>query len=533
LKNPTDQPALTAEQEDQRLTRAACVVAMVTVLSRVLGFVRDAMIAWLFGAGFSSDAFLAAFRIPNLLRRMIGEGTLNPAFVPVLTETLWKEGHDRADALFGAVFRTLAMLLLALCAGGILGAPWIVHLMAPGFAGEKLDLTVALTRIMLPYIVAAGLVPLCMSALNVYGSFAAPALAPAVLNITMIGFMLAVAPGMDQPIMGLAAGVLCGGAVQLLYQAPFLAHYRLHIRRRASAGRNALRRMVRLVAPAVMGGAVYQVNILVGTLLASLLAEGSVSYLYYAERLVEFPLGVVAMAGVTAVLPSMAREAVAGDVRALGQTCAYALRLVSFVTIPAMAGLLILAEPIVALLFQRGEFGADAVRLTAQALSYYALGLWAFAAARIVVVAFFALQDAKTPVRAASLSLLANFLLGMALMRPLEHCGMALAASLSSMLNLTLLLTALKAKLAAMDWRSLGSSLGKSCLGTLVMSAGIQGVSMFLLSGADQMGTGRLAVGVAVSVIAGMLIYAACALALKSPEMKGLLTGLRRRVRLP
>jgi putative peptidoglycan lipid II flippase len=415
----------------------------------------------------------------------------------------------------------------------VLGAPWIVQLVAPGFAGPKLDLTVVLTRMMFPYILAGGLVSLCMSVLNVYGSFAAPALAPAVLNITMIGFMVAVAPGMDQPIMGLAASVLCGGVVQLACQAPFLAHHRLHLWRRASAGRRALMRMARLMVPAVLGGAVYQVNVLVGTLLASLLAEGSVSYLYYAERLVEFPLGIVAMAGVTAVLPSLAREAVAGDVRAIGETCAYALRLVSFVTIPAMAGLLILGEPIVALLFHRGEFGAEAVRLTAQALSYYALGLWAFSAARIVVTAFFALQDAGTPLRAATLSILANLLLGMVLMRPLAHCGMALATSLSSILNLALLLAALRAKFVAMDWRSIGSSLGKSFLGAVVMSGGILGVSRFMLAGESQMSTGRLAVGVAVSVIAGVLIYTASTRVMKSPELDGLLTQLGRRVRLP
>jgi putative peptidoglycan lipid II flippase len=519
--------------ERRRLTRAAAAVACATVLSRVLGFARDALIAWTFGASFSSDAFLAAFRIPNLFRRLVGEGTLNSAFVPVFTEALWKEGHARADALFSSASRLLSGLLLLMCVSGMLAAPWIVQAIAPGFLGSKLDLTILLTRMMFPYIIAGGLAALCMGALNVYGSFAAPALGPAVLNLVMIGSMLAIDPGMDQPVVALAVGVLCGGAAQLVWQAPFLRRHGLHLWRYAAASRGALMRMARLTVPAVLGGAVYQINVLVGTLLASLLAEGSVSYLYYAERLVEFPLGVVAMAGATAALPSLSRQAASGDIDAVGETCGYALRLVSFVSIPAMAGLLVLGEPIVALLFQRGEFGADAVRLTAQALSYYALGIWAFASARIVVTVFLALQDAGTLVRAAAWSLLANILLAVGLMKPLAHCGMALAASLSSILNLALLLAALRGKPIVIDWRLIGSSVWRSCVGALVMSPGALTVFKILIPDLSEVGAGRLSLGVVVSIIAGALIYAAAALAMRSPELEGLLAHLRRKVHLP
>jgi putative peptidoglycan lipid II flippase len=492
-------------------------VALATLLSRLLGFVRDAMIAWCFGTGFGSDAFLAAFRIPNLFRRLFGEGTLSSAFVPVLTETLWKSGHSEARSLAAAAARVLAGLLIILCLAGMAACPWIVRLMTPGFAGAKLELTVSLTRIMFPYLFAAGMAALCMGALNVFGNFAAPALAPALLNIAMIVSMLAAAPLGGRPEYGLALAVLVGGAGQLALQVPFLVRHRLQVWRRARAFHPALTRVARLMVPAVLGGAVYQINVLVGTLLASFLPEGSVSYLYYAERLLEFPLGVVALAGATAVLPSLAREAAAGDAEALRSTFGYAFRMVSFITLPAMAGLILLGEPMVVLLFQRGEFGTESARLTSQALSYYAIGLWAFSAVRIVVAAFFALQDSRTPVRVAAMSILANMVLGAALMRPLAHGGIALAASLASFLNLALLLLALRKKLPAVDWRAMGASLGRSLFSTLVMAAGVEFTARTVMGNRP-----ATSVGVAACVVTGVLIYAGAALVLRSPELAGI-----------
>jgi len=505
-------------------------VALATVLSRILGFVRDAMIASYFGAGFSSDAFLAAFRIPNLFRRLVGEGALNSAFVPIFTETLYRGGHAEADRLFGSASRVFAATLLFLCAAGVLTAHWIVPLMAPGFPGPKLELTITLTRLMLPYLFAAGMVALCMGALNVYGSFAPPALAPTLLNLGMIGALAVVAPHMDRPVMGLAAGVLIGGAAQLVFQVPFLLRHRLHLWGTSAFVPSALTHMARLMVPAVLGGAVYQINILVGTLLASLLAEGSVSYLYYADRLVEFPLGVVAMAGATAALPSMAREAAVGDIQALRETFAYAFRLVSFVTIPAMTGLILLGEPIVALLFMRGEFDAADVRLTAQALSYYAVGLWSFAAVRIAVAAFFAMKDSRTPLRAATVSILANILLGLLFMKPLAHSGMALATSLASLLNLAILLGFLRRAIGGVGWRSIGASLARSILSAGIMAAGVVVMSRVMLSGFNPTPT-TLAVGLCASIGGGALVYFAASRALGSAELGDLLAHVTRSVR--
>jgi putative peptidoglycan lipid II flippase len=413
----------------------------------------------------------------------------------------------------------------------MLAAPWIVRLMTPGFSASKLDLTITLVRLMLPYMLAAGMLALFMGALNVYGSFAAPALAPALLNIAIIVSLVMIAPLLERPVIAPALGVLIGGAVQVIWQLPFLRRYRLHPWRAAQSRHPSLKRMARRMVPAALGGAVYQINILVGMMLASLLTEGSISYLYYADRLVEFPLGVAALAASTAILPSMARDAAAGDPRALRANFEYGFRLVSYFSLPAAAGLILLGEPIVTLLFARGEFSGTDVRLTVRALSYYAVGLWAFSAVRIVVAAFFAMQDSRTPVRAAVFSILANLLLGWILMQPLAHGGMALATSLASALNLLLLLAALDKKLGGLDRRGLAASLSKSLLSTAVMAVALGGLSRVMLQGPGQTAAGLL-LGLTLSIAAGVSIYLAVSLAFGSPEARGLWGALRGGIRV-
>jgi putative peptidoglycan lipid II flippase len=512
------------------MTRAAASVAAATLLSRLLGYARDAMIAWYFGAGFQSDAFLAAFRIPNIFRRLVGEGALSSAFVPVFTEALWKGGHAEARAVGASAARFLALALVAISAAGILLAPGLVRLITPGFSAAKLDLTITLTRLMFPYLVAVGMMSLAMGILNACGSFAAPALAPAVFNLAMIGSLLALAPLIQRPTVGLAVGVLIGGGLQLLLQLPALVHHRLNFWRRARFYHPALKRAGRLMLPAVLGGAAFQINILVGTLLASWLAEGSVSYLYYADRLVEFPLGVLSVAGATAVLPSMSREAAAGDYEALRRTFENAFRMVSFVALPAMGGLIVLGDPIVRLLFVRGEFGSEAARLTYQALLYYAVGLWAFSAARIVVAAFYALQDGRTPVRMAMASILANMLLGAALMQPLAHCGLALATSLAAFLNTGLLLLALRKRLQRIDWRAIALSVLRALFGALVMAAAVAAARTAFSNGVPLTAAGHaLRLGALIAI--GILVYGAMSLALRSPELWGLMRLISRSLR--
>jgi len=510
--------------ENERVTKAAGVVGSATFLSRIFGFIRDVVIAWFFGAGLSSDAFFVAFRIPNLLRRLFAEGSLSIAFIPVFTEYLSDRGKEDAFELARSALRLLAALLVTVAMAGILLSPLIIRIIAPGFADspEKFSLTVTLTRIMFPYIFFIGLVALCMGILNVLGHFAAPALAPVLLNIAIIGSVFIISPQMTEPVTGLAIGVLIGGLLQLALQVPFLIKKGFYFWHKAKLYHPGLKRIGLLMVPTIFGAAVYQINILVGTLLASLLPEGSVSYLYYADRLVQFPLGIFAIATATAVLPSLSRLAAAKDYTAVRDTFAYAMKLVFFITVPAMVGLIVLRQPIVSLLFKRGAFDAEATHLTAYALLYYGIGLWAFAAVRIVVSTFYALQDTKTPVKAAAISVCANIVLGIILMRPLGHGGLALATSLASMLNLALLVRALREKLGALEWRSITASVCKTLICSAVMGAVVWAIALIVIPSTDATIT-SLFWGLTGSILAGVVLYVVFSFFLKSPELEKVL----------
>jgi putative peptidoglycan lipid II flippase len=508
--------------ENSRVVKAAGVVGTATLLSRVLGFVRDAVIAWFLGAGFSSDAFIAAFRIPNLMRRLFAEGSLSSAFIPVFTDYVVKQGQPEAFNLARSAFKSLAAILVIVTICGILLSPWIVRFIAPGFGADKLELTITLTRLMFPYIFFIGLVALCMGILNVLGHFAAPALAPVILNLSIIGAVLIISPGLSTPVVGLALGVLIGGVLQLFAQLPVLIRKGFRFRKKAKLFHPGLKQVFVLIPPVILGGAVYQVNIVIGTLLGSLLAEGSITYLYFADRLVQFPLGVFAIAAATAVLPSLSRQAANREFNALRDTFGYALRLVFFITVPAMVGLIVLREPIVALLFQRGQFDAEATRLTAQALLYYSIGLWAFSAVRIVTATFFAMQDTRTPVKMAVISIGVNIILGMILMRPLSHSGLALATSIASIMNLGLLIRALRTKLGSLGWRNIARSFGRTLLCSIGMGITVWATARFLVPAESRTLAGLLG-GVAGSIAAGLIIYGAISFLVKSPELSSVL----------
>lgn len=504
--------------ENFRIVKAAGVVGAATLTSRILGFIRDAVIAWFFGAGFSSDAFIAAFRIPNLLRRLFAEGSLSSAFIPVFTEYIVKQGQAEAFLLARSAFRLLGGVLIIAAICGVLLSPWMVRLIAPGFSADKLSLTITLTRLMFPYIFFIGLVALCMGILNVLGHFAAPAFAPVLLNLSIIGSVFFISPSLTPPVIGLAVGVLIGGFLQLALQLPVLIKMGFYFWQEAKMFHPGLKRVGTLIPSVILGGAVYQINILVGTLLGSLLAQGSVTYLYFADRLVQFPLGVFAIAMATAVLPSLSRQAATGDLDTLKGTFVQALKLVFFITIPATVGLIVLREPIVALLFQRGEFDAQATRLTAQALLYYSVGLWAFSAVRIVTATFFALQDTRTPVRMAGISILANIVLGVVLMKPLAHGGLALATSLASILNLGLLIGALRTRLGSLGWKSIALAFCRSLLCAAIMGIAVRMAVLFMIPDESSTLLGLFG-GVAGSIAVGLCFYGAGSYMIKSPEL--------------
>ena len=515
--------------EKEHVTRAAGVVGFFTFLSRVLGLARDILIANFFGSGMMADAFFVAFRIPNLLRRLFAEGSFSVAFIPVFTEYLQTRSKEEAFVLARAVSTFLVLILTGITILGIVFSPLIVRIIAPGFGGmgEKYALTVLLTRIMFPYIFLVSLVALFMGILNSLEHFAAPAAAPVFLNLSMIAALVFLAPSMRTPTVGLAIGVVVGGVIQVALQIPFLMEKGLSFVPRWNPNHPALRRIGVLMLPTLFGSAIYQVNQLVGTLLASLLREGSVSYLYYADRLVQFPLGVFAIAISTAVLPSLSREAAQRDLDGLKETLSHALRLTMFITIPAMMGLIVLREPIIRLLFQRGAFDAFTTIMTAQALLFYSLGLWAFAALRVFVIAFYSLQDTKTPVKVAAVAMLANIGLSLALMGPLKHGGLALALSLASTLQLCMLIFLLRRRLGGIEGWVVVGSMARSFISSLIMGICIYFIASRVFVDHSSQGVLGLATGLLLAIGTGVIVYGISAKVLGSRELTSIFRALK------
>ena len=501
--------------------KSTSIVGAFTLLSRVTGLLRDMVYSRMFGAGVLMDAFLVAFKIPNFMRRLFAEGAFSQAFVPVISEYKVRRSPAEVRELVGSVSGTLGAALFILTAVGVIAAPLLVLVFAPGFTQDagRFDLTVDMLRLTFPYIFFMSLVALSSGILNSYGRFAVPAFTPVLLNAVMIVFASVVAPNFDRPGIALASGVFVAGLVQLLLQLPALRALALLPMPRWGWPHEGVRRIARLMLPGIFGSSVAQISLLLDTLIASFLVTGSIAWMYYADRLVEFPLGVVAMAAATAVLPGMSRDAAAGRRDRVGETFGDATRLVSFITLPATAGLMLLADPIVDLLFRRGEFTAADVRLTALALSYYALGLWSFSLVRVAVAAFFALQDARTPFRAATVCIAANLLMGVALMGPLAHGGMALAASAASTLNLGILLLALERRVGRMRWGAVARSVARSGFNTAVMSGGL-----WLFAGAMAGRCDSRILTVGTCVAAGVLLYGAASWATGSPELRELVS---------
>ncbi|OIQ49768.1 putative peptidoglycan biosynthesis protein MurJ [Pseudodesulfovibrio hydrargyri] len=435
----------------RRIARNAAVVAGATLVSRLLGFVRDIIVAFALGAGLFADAFFVAFRIPNLLRRLFGEGSLTMAFIPIYSRLMEEEGEEAAQAMARSAAIWLAVVLIGIILAVELLARPLTMAIAPGFLDnlEQFAVTVDLVRICFPYVVLICGVALCMGILNSRNHFLAPALAPVALNVSLIGAAL------FGYFMGynvaycMAYGVLVGGAAQWLLQQPFLARTGFSWRGPWSWRNPGVARMGMLMLPTVFGAAVYQLNILLGTLLASFLPVGSVSYLYYADRLVQFPLGVFGIAISTAALPSLSRLAARGEMAEYDEALSASLGLTLFISLPAAAGLIGLAGPVIGLLFERGAFTPEAVTATANALVAYSAGLPFIALSRPLVAGFYALEDTRTPVKIAVLCLAANIGLGVLLMQFLAHVGLALAVSASSLLNFGLLYVLLRRRRGA------------------------------------------------------------------------------------
>ena len=428
------------------LLRALATVSSLTFVSRILGFVRDALIARLFGAGLATDAFFVAFRLPNLLRRLFAEGAFSQAFVPILSEYKSREGPEAAHDLVNRVASLLSLVLLLLSVVGIAIAPLIIYFTAPGFSAEpaKFELTVAMLRVTFPYILFISLVSLAGGVLNTWSRFAIPAFTPSLLNLCFIAGALWLAPYFDPPAMVLAWSVLAGGVAQLALQLPALARIGMLPRPRNPFGHPGVRRVLLLMAPAVLGVSVAQVSLLINTIFASFLPTGSVSWLYYADRLMEFPTGLLGVALGTVLLPSLSKLHSLEQPAEYGRLLDWGLRLTLLLAVPAAAALAVLAVPLVSTLFHYGRFDANDVAMTRHALMAYAVGLPGLILVKVLAPGFYARQNIRTPVKIALVTLAATQLMNALLVLPLAHAGLALSIGLGACLNALLLYRGLR-----------------------------------------------------------------------------------------
>lgn len=429
----------------RQLFKSTAVVGAMTLLSRILGFVRDVVIALLFGADAATDAFFVAFKIPNFMRRLFAEGAFSQAFVPVMAEYKEKFGRQALVNFLNRTAGSLALVLIAVTIVGVAGAPWIVAVFAPGFllAGEQYELAVQMLRITFPYLFFISSTALAGGILNTFNRFAVPAFTPVLLNLCLISAAFWLAPRLPEPITALAWGVFVAGAAQLLFQFPALWRLRLLPRLRYGFHDPGVRQILRLMGPALFGVSVTQINLLIDTLLASFLTAGSVSWLYYSDRLVEFPLGVFGIALATVILPNLSKDWAAGRRQAFSQAIDWALRWVALIGLPAAVGLFVLAEPILSTLFQYRSFTAHDVHMAGLSLMAYSIGLVGFILVKILVPGFTSRKDTRTPVRFGIYAMGVNLVLNLALIWHLAHAGLALATSLAACVNAGLLLTRL------------------------------------------------------------------------------------------
>jgi len=455
------------------LLRAVATVSGMTFVSRITGFVRDVLIARLFGAGLETDAFFVAFRIPNLLRRMFGEGAFSQAFVPILAEYKARNGPAETKLLADRVAATLLVALVAVTALGVAAAPLIVYLSAPGFSAtpEKFELTVAMLRITFPYILFISFVALAAGVLNTWRQFAVPAFTPTLLNLAFIVGALFLAPYFDPPVLVLAWAVFAGGVLQLAFQVPYLARIGMLPRPRFAPRDPGVRRVLTLMAPAMLGVSVAQISLLLNTIFASFLQTGSVSWLYYADRLMEFPTGLLGAALGTILLPSLSKHHAADAPAAYSALLDWGLRLTFLLAVPAAAALAVLAIPLVATLFLHGRFDATDLEMTRQALVAYSVGLLGLIVVKVLAPGFYARQNIKTPVKIALVTLAATQLMNAAFIIPLQHAGLALSIGLAACLNAWLLYRGLRVRAIYTPRPGWGRFFAKVAVAAAVMAA--------------------------------------------------------------
>lgn len=521
--------------EGRSIARRAAIVASGTLTSRVLGAVRDAVIAACFAVS-ATDAFFVAFTIPNTLRALLAEGAVSNAFIPVFSEVREKQGHERARDFYAALSGSMLVVLVVVSVVGVLIAPQLVTLYAAGYKSnpEKFSTTVEIARVVFPYILFMGIAALAMAALNTLKRFAVPAFAPSLLNLCMISAPLLFTPvalRLDMPpIFGLAMSALLGGLLQAAVHIPALARAKMLCWPRIDFRNPGVRKVLRLMAPLMLGVGIYQINILLSRLFASYLPAGSQSFLYYGQRLVEIPQGMFALAVASATLPTLAAQRNRGQHDEAKNTFCYSFRLSLFISIPASVAIAILAVPIVTIVFGRGAFRTDLVMETARSLIWMALGVWAVASVRNTIQMFFAYNDTKIPVLCSGLNLIVFTLLSFILMGSMRHVGIAAATSTAAFVQLSALLLLLRRRIGDFGFRSL--------LYTALRCSAMSGVmtpAIFLVASLGRWELGgndpRNIVVFFASLLSGLAVYFALAYLLRAPELSELWSAMRSKQR--
>ena len=514
-------------ETNHKIAKYAGIVVIATIFCRILGLGREIVISNRFGAGIESDVFFVAFMIPNLLRSFLAEGALNLAFVPVFTEYLTNHDRKKAEYFASNVLNILIIVLIIVVILGIWGAPWLINIIAVGFKSNpyKYQLAVDLTRIMFPYIGFVAVAALFMGILNSYEHFLVPALAPAMLNISIIVFALTLS--YKYGIYSIAWGVILGGIGQALVQAPALARKKIKYSFVVDFNDQATKKLLKLLLPAMVGLAITQINVIVDKTIASTLIDGSISALYYSNRLIQFPLGAFGIAISIAIFPTLSKSIVKNNIPEFKKSLLFGLRMLLFTTVPSAIGLIVLKDPIVRLIYEHGTFSKFATNMTASALLYYSIGLFAYACVRLITMSYFALNDTKTPVKIGAYMLLLNIALNLILVRYLAHSGLALATSVVAILNMMILLKILQDKIGDIELKSQALFLVKIVISSIFLGITCVVISNYLGRILDLNDKYNQVIQVTASVFSGSLVYFIISYTLGIKEVRNIKHGLK------
>jgi putative peptidoglycan lipid II flippase len=491
-----------------QLLRTFATVGSLTMLSRVLGFVRDVLVAAAVGAGMGADAFFVAFKIPNMFRRLFAEGAFSAAFVPIYAGHLEEKGKAAARAFAEQSLSVLVVALLGFLIAAEIAMPWLIRAIAPGFwtTPDRFALTVELTRITFPYLLFISIASLCGGVLNSLGRFAAAAATPVLLNLCLIGAVLGLAPLLGSTPLALAWGVALAGFVQAVWLLAALARAGIDLRLTWPRLSPDVRLMLGRLVPLAFGVGIYQINMLIDTIVASLLPAGAISYLFFADRITQLPLGVIGVAAGTALLPLLSRQLRAGDEQGALESQNRTLEFTLFFTLPAAIALAVLAEPVVRVLFERGAFATAETAATAGALAAYAWGIPAYVLVKALAPGFFARGDTATPVKAAAAAMVVNLVLNLLLMGPLQHVGIAAATAVSSWVNaLALGFILIRRRQLVMDQR-LRTRAPRMLASALALGAALWFAAP-LLGEALSAGEARRALALALLIAASLVLY--------------------------